>query len=155
MRLCELTAEEIAFLAAPVEAVDCLEVRLQRALEDTLRARLRGPVRLARMVAPAPTIAPAVPVWHVDPALAALWLTRRLGGHDDGGRAPFVPRSLFATLDAVLAERWLDTAGADLPGALAWQFAAGASHVSFGVALPRSGAGMTRWARQTIRGSAA
>lgn len=153
MKLLELTPAEIEFLAAPLAAPDALAARLDRALADTLGARLRCPVGIERIDAPA--VAAAAPQWQIDPTLAALWLARRLGGHYHGGQAPFVSTSLRAALDALLAERWLDGPQAECPVALAWRLTADGAQATLGLHLPRGGDAMNRWARQTIRRRAA
>lgn len=147
-RLAPLDADEIAFLSAPAVVEDDFPARLGTALAATLSARLRLPVALEVCHADAGATA-ARPAWHVDDALAMLWLARRLGGQDTGGRAPFVPKSLLTTLDAVLAERWLDRAGAG-PAALAWRLSAPGCEATLGLVLPRISHDMTRWARETI-----
>jgi hypothetical protein len=149
MQLQELTAEEIAFLAQPPATPDTrLQQTLTRRLAATLSARLRLPVRLHPQAAEAAGAA-VLPLWQPDAALAALWLTRRLGGQQVMGAASFVPRSLIHTLDAVLAECWLDVAEhAALPSALAWQLDAGGM---LALQLPHANNEMTRWAREVIR----
>ena len=152
MRLLELTPAEIAFLTAPVPASDGLPARLSRKLAATLSARLRLPVQALAQPAPEPVDAPAAPTWHPDAALAALWLTRRLGGRDVGDGRSFVPGSFVRSLDAVLAECWLDApAPATPPSALAWHITAGLTQATLAVQLPHSSTDMTRWAREVIR----
>lgn len=150
MKLLELTPAEVGFLAPPIAVPDGLAGRLDRALTDTLWARLRCPVRLERVDFPSLAVASVAPIWQIDPVLAALWLTRRLGGHYDAGQIPFVPVSLRATLDAVLAERWLDGPQAECPIALAWRLTADGAQATLGLHLPRGTGEMGRWARQTI-----
>jgi hypothetical protein len=115
MRLQELTSAERAFLTAPAAMPDGLSPRLTRKLAATLSARLRLPVKLALQPAVAPAAAPATPLWQPDAALAGLWLTRRLGGRRTMGAASFVPHTLIHTLDAALAESWLDEAAQTAP----------------------------------------
>ncbi len=146
--LAALSAEEIAFLSAPSQDADDFAARLTGALAATLSARLRLPVRLAAGVAGAGADT-AAPVWQIDGALSALWLARRLGGRIARGDAPFVPCGLQLTLDAVLAERWLDRPG-DVPAALAWQLIAEGGAARLALALPAASQDMTRWARETI-----
>jgi hypothetical protein len=68
------------------------------------------------------------------------------------GASAFVPGSLIRTLDAALAEGWLDGAGqAALPAALAWHIEAGVARASLAVQLPHSPTEMTRWAQGAIR----
>lgn len=148
MRLLELTPEEAAFLAT-AEAND-LSARLTRRLAATLAARLRLPLQLDMAFVEAPVAAPAQPLWQPDAAFATLWLTRRLGGQRLAGAACFVPSSLLHTLDAALAEAWLDGAAA-VPPALAWTLTCGLATASFAVHLPPSETDMTRWARGVIR----
>lgn len=151
MQLQELTPAEIAFLALPLADADDRQPRLTRRLAATLSARLRLPVRLS----PQPAVtaaAPATPLWQPDEALAALWLTRRLGGQHVMGGASFVPHSLIHMLDAALAECWLDVpASAALPPALAWQLDAGGTQAQLALQLPHATTEMTRWAREVIR----
>jgi len=152
MQLRELTPAEIAFLTASSPASDGLPARLTRKLAATLGARLRLPVRALAEPAPGPAEAPAMPAWQPDAALAALWLTLRLGGRDVTGATPFIPGSFVRTLDAVLAECWLDApAQATPPRALAWQITAGLTQAMLAVQLPHSSTDMTRWAREVIR----
>lgn len=148
MRLLELTPEETAFLTAPDAGV--LQARLTRRLAATLSARLRLPVQLATYFIPAPAVAPALPLWQPDAALATLWLVRRLGGQRPTGATPFVPPSLIHALDAVLAECWLD-ADVPLPAALAWQLTSSLGAVALSLQLPQSETEMTRWAREVVR----
>ncbi|OJW44576.1 MAG: hypothetical protein BGO60_05405 [Thiobacillus sp. 65-1059] len=152
MRLLELTPAEIAFLTAHPAEPEALQARLTRKLAATLGARLRLPVQVAAL-APADAAAggaPATPDWQPDAALAGLWLTRRLGGRRVEA-APFVPRSLLRTLDAMLAECWLDAAAPTLPPALAWRIAADPMPATLAVQLPSHTTDMTRWAREVIR----
>lgn len=159
MRLLELTPAEIAFLAAPPTASDSLQARLPGKLAATLSARLRLPVQAMaqpHMMVPAqaaatPLEAPASPAWQPDAALASLWLIRRLGGQRVMGATPFVPHTLIHTLDAVLAECWLDAPQASLPAALAWQITAAHTQATLAVQLPHHTIDMTRWARGVIR----
>lgn len=152
MRLHELTPAEMAFLTAPAAEPDGLSARLTRKLAATLSARLRLPVSLVLQPLAAAGNAPATPTWQPDAALATLWLTRRLGGQRVTGTTPFVPRTLINTLDAVLAESWLDGAGqAAQPAALAWQISADLTRATLAVQLPHPPTDMTRWARGVIR----
>ena len=153
MRLLELTPTEIAFLTASPAASDGLQARLTRKLAATLTARLRLPVQMTAMP---PTMlqaqAAAAPAWQPDAALATLWLTRRLGGQRVMGATSLVPRTLIHTLDAALAESWLDGAAqAGLPPALAWLVTAAHTQASLVVQLPHPTTDMTRWARGVIR----
>lgn len=149
MQLLDLSAEECAFLAGPAVAPSGLAPRLTRRLAATLSARLRMPVHATETGAPCPE-APG-PHWQPDEALAALWLTRRLGGRQVAGRAAGVPRGLLHTLDEVLAEAWLDAPVAALPPCLAWQIGAAATRSLLTLALPTDSRDMTRWAREVIR----
>ena len=152
MRLLELTPAEIAFLAAPPAGLDSLQARLTRKLAATLSARLRLPVQAMAMPADSPADASASPVWQPDAALASLWLVRRLGGQRVIGTTSFVPHTLIHTLDAMLAECWLDEAAhIDPPAALAWQLTAAHTQATLAVRLPRPTTDMTRWARGVIR----
>lgn len=152
MRLLELTPAEIAFLAAPAAASDSLQARLTRKLAATLSARLRLPVQAMAMPADAPADTPASPTWQPDAALASLWLIRRLGGQRVMGTTSFVPHTLIHTLDAALAECWLDAAAqASLPAAMAWQITAAHTQATLAVQLPHHTTDMTRWARGVIR----
>lgn len=151
MQLQTLTPAEIAFLAAPPAAADDGPQRLTRRLAATLSARLRLPLGLHLQSATS-TEAPATPLWQPDPALAALWLTRRLGGQHVMGAASFVPRSLIHALDGALAECWLEIAApAALPPALAWQLDADGTRAQLALQLPHTHNEMTRWAREAIR----
>jgi len=152
MRLLELTAAETAFLTAPAADPGDLQARLGRRLAATLSARLRLPVEARAMPIDAPAAAPAFPVWQPDDALASLWLTRRLGGQRVMGTTAFVPHTLIHTLDAALAECWLDEAAqTDPPAALAWQLTAAHTQATLAVRLPHTTTDMTRWARGVIR----
>jgi hypothetical protein len=152
MRLLELTPAETAFLTAPVAAPDHLQARLSRKLAATLSARLRLPVEAVAMPIDAPAAAPAFPTWQPDAAPASLWLTRRLGGQRVMGTTAFVPHNLIHTLDAALAECWLDAAAqATLPAVLAWQLTAAHTQATLAVRLPQHTTDMTRWARGVIR----
>lgn len=152
MQLLELTPAEIAFLTTPLPASDSLQPRLTRKLAATLSARLRLPVQALPEPAPERVEAPAAPTWQPDTALATLWLTRRLGGRDVVGSGSLVPGSFVRTLDAVLAECWLDApvSGA-LPRSLAWHVTTALTQATLAVALPHSSTDMTRWAREVIR----
>jgi hypothetical protein len=155
MRLLELTPAEIAFLAAPATASGSLQARLPRRLAATLSARLHLPVQAMAqppLIPAAPAAAPASPAWQPDAALASLWLIRRLGGQRVMGTTPFVPHTLIRTLDAVLAECWLDAAAqASVPAALAWQITAADTQATLALQLPHHTTDMTRWARGVIR----
>jgi len=155
MQLLPLTPDEIAYLTTPPVAADGLQTRLTRKLAATLTARLRLPVQamsMARTMVQAPSAAPATPAWQPDAALATLWLTRRLGGQRMQGSAPFVPQGLIQSLDAALAESWLDGAAlAALPPALAWHITTDLTQATLAVQLPHLTIDMTRWARGVIR----
>ena len=156
MQLLALTSAEIAFLTAPPvtaadAACDSLHTRLTRKLAATLTARLRLPVQAQPVATAAPEPAPPTPVWQPDAVLATLWLTRRLGGQHVTGVASFVPRSLLHTLDAALAECWLDAPAQTLPPALAWHIASDLAQARLAVQLPPHSTDMTRWAREIIR----
>jgi hypothetical protein len=153
MQLLELTSAEIAFLTSPPAAHDDSLLRcVTRKLALTLTARLRLPIQAVAHAADESTAVPATPVWRPDAALATLWLTRRLGGQRVVGVAPFVPHTLIHTLDAVLAESWLDTAArTTLPAAMAWQITAHSTRATLAVQLPHTAIEMTRWARGVIR----
>jgi len=152
MQLLQLTSAEIAFLTGPAAAPDALSARLTRKLATTLSARLRLPVELAARSVDAPADAPVFPRWQVDPALATLWLTRRLGGQRVMGASRFVPPTLIHTLDAALAESWLDAKSpAILSSAMAWQITAAATRATLAVQLPPQTLDMARWAREVIR----
>lgn len=156
MRLLELTPAEIAFLAAPPAASDSLQARLSRKLVATLSARLRQPIQamaMPHMMVQAPVAdAPAFPTWQPDAALASVWLIRRLGGQRVVGTISFVPHTLIHTLDAALAECWLDAAAqASLPAALAWQITASHTQATLVLRLPAHTTDMTRWARGVIQ----
>lgn len=151
MRFLDLSPAETAFLTSPFPAPDGFETRLSRKLAATLSARLRLSVSLEMQPAAAPVDAPQAPVWTPDGALADVWLTRRLGGQCAMSAASFVPRTLIATLDAALAESWLDAGAQGLPAALAWQITAGLAQASLAVQFPHQAMDMTRWARGAIR----
>jgi hypothetical protein len=154
MRLLELTPAEAAFLtpSSSAKSVDG-QARLTRKLAVTLTARLRLPVEATArtMAAEVSAVSPATPVWQPDAALATLWLTRRLGGRHVLGAASFVPQTLIRTLDAILAECWLDEGGSSLPAALAWHIAADSTQATLAMTLPLRATDMTRWAREVIR----
>jgi hypothetical protein len=151
MLLQPLNSEELAFLTAPREA-DSFSARLCRKLGATLAARLRVPLTLvAQPIEAARRV--ASPVWQADAALANLWLTRRLGGARVSGAAPFVPRGLIETLDATLAEIWLDGGGeVSTPPALHLDVTTPAVRASLVLQLLQDANDMTRWARGVIRG---
>ena len=152
MQLLELTPAEIAFLAPPSHVPDSLPARLTGKLAATLSARLRLSVQLTAHPVDAPAAAPATPHWLPDAALATLWLTRRLGGQRVMGATPFVPPTLIQTLDAALAESWLDAKGpATVPPAMAWHITANSARAMLAVQLPHHTIEMTRWAREVIR----
>jgi len=152
MKLLELTPAEIAFLSSPPSVPDEMQARLTRRLGAMLTARMHWPVHVQAQTGLAATDAAARPCWQPDPALATLWLTRRLGGQRVAGVASFVPRSLIQNLDEVLAECWLDVASpAALPPALAWHIEADSTHARLVVQLPRHSSDMTRWAREVIQ----
>jgi len=153
MQLLQLVPAEIAYLTTPPAASDVVSTRLTRKLVATLTARLHLPVQAVATAPPtAAAAAPAVPIWQPDAALATLWLTRRLGGQRMLGSAPFVPHGLIQTLDAALAESWLDGAAqAGLPPALAWHLTTNLTQATLAVQLPHTPIDMTRWARGVIR----
>jgi hypothetical protein len=152
MKLLDLTPAEIAFLSLPPAVHDDLPERLSRRLGAMLTARLHSPVRVQLQSGFASAETSPKPCWQADPALATLWLTRRLGGQRVEGVASFVPRSLTTSLDALLAECWLDAAApATFPLALAWRIDADSTQARLAVLLPRHPTDMTRWARETIR----
>ena len=150
--LLELTPAEVAFLTASHAQTDGLQVRLTRKLAATLTARLHLPVQAISQPADARVEPTAIPGWQPDAALATLWLTRRLGGQRVAGAASFVPHTLLHTLDAALAECWLDAPlEATLPAALAWRIASDSMQATLAVQLPHHTTDMTRWAREIIR----
>lgn len=152
MQMLELTQAEVAFLTTPpVAPDDALHTALTRKLAATLTARLRLPVRLVPHPPGVPADQPGVPLWQPDAALATLWLTRRLGGQRVSGTASFVPPSLLQTLDATLAECWLDRLWQALPVALAWTLTTERTQAMLAVQLPHTTTDMTRWARGVIR----
>lgn len=150
MQLLDLSPDEIASLSLPAAAAGALQQRLTRKLAATLAARLRLPVEMGEAAAAGDAV--PRPAWQPDAALATLWLTRRLGGRHVLGAAPRMPQMLIHTLDAVLAESWLDVpAQAVLPSALAWHLTCGRTQATLAVRLPHSSTDMTRWAREIIR----
>ncbi|MGK2951688.1 MAG: hypothetical protein ACSLEZ_04770 [Thiobacillus sp.] len=153
MQLLELTPAEVAFLTSPPAAHDDSLLRCAtRKLALTLTARLRLPIQAMAHAAEASTDVPATPIWRPDAALATLWLTRRLGGQRVVGAASFVPHTLIRSLDAVLAESWLDTAAQNtLPATMAWHITANFTQAMLAVQLPHTATEMTRWARGVIR----
>lgn len=151
MLLLELSAEECAFLTQPAAAPAALAARLTRRLAATLSARLRCAVHATETATERSDCAVRDPLWQPDDALGALWLTRRLGGRHVGGQPARMPAGLLQTLDAVLAEAWLDAPGAATPPRLAWQIQCEATRSLLTVALPPDSHHMTRWAREVIR----
>lgn len=150
MQLQPLSPDELAFLTAPRDA-DSFSARLCRKLGATLAARLRVPLTLAARPADAVGRVTA-PAWQADASLANLWLTRRLGGGRISGTAPFVPRSLIETLDATLAEIWLDGGGqVSTSPTLHLDIATQTLRASLVLQLPHDANDMTRWARGVIR----
>jgi hypothetical protein len=156
MKLLELTEEEHAWLAAPLQGGVGLAAHLERALADTLCARLRCTVGLEPLAAHTAVLAPAAPVWRIDDALAALWLARRLGGRFTGGRVPFLSAGLQATLDTMLAERWFDQPdAAPMPATFAWRIIADGAVATLGLELPRDARMMASWAQRIVTGATA
>jgi hypothetical protein len=151
MQLLQLTAAEIAYLNTPAAATDGMQARLTRRLAAILTARLRLPVEAIALPGSPTADSASTPVWQLDAALATLWLTRRLGGQRVLGATPFVPHGLSRTLDAALAESWLDDPAQALPAALAWQLSTDLTQATLAVQLPHSTTDMTRWARGVIR----
>lgn len=151
MRFLDVSPAEIAFLTTPFPVPDGFGTRLTRKLAATLSARLRLPASFEMQPAADPVDAPQAPVWIPDGALADVWLTRRLGGRCAMGATSFVPRTLIDTLDAALAESWLDAGAQDLPPALVWKITAGLVQASLAVQFPHRATDMTRWARGVIR----
>ena len=151
MQLLALTPAEIAFLGAPATEPDGLGARLTRKLALTLTARLQLPVQAHIHPATGFDPAPGTPSWQPDAALATLWLARRLGGQRVTGTASFVPKSLLLTLDAALAECWLDAPATRMPLALAWQFTTELGSANLAVQLPLQPTDMTRWAQEVIQ----
>jgi hypothetical protein len=152
--LLELTPAETAFLTTSAGGAEAFQARLSRRLAATLTARLRLPVRATPQPAAASEGTPATPAWQPDAALCGVWLTRRLGGQHLMGSASaaFVPHTLIRTLDAVLAESWLDApTPAALPPALAWRLATDFMQATLAVQLPHPPTDMTRWAQGVIR----
>lgn len=160
MSLLALSPEEQAFLASPGHAYTThpapasgtdFAARLERRIVQTLHARLRVPLQLVPCERTAATV--SRPHWQVGSALAGLWLSARLGGGAGTagrqGESDYVPPALLRTLDAVLAECWLD-APAVLPAGLAWRFAASPLYPVLALDLPASTADMQHWARETI-----
>jgi hypothetical protein len=152
MQLLALTPEEIAYLGAPVAEPDGLDARLTRKLAQTLTARLHLPVQVYVRAADGIDPAPGLPSWQPDTALATLWLTRRLGGQRvTGAAATFVPKGLLLSLDAALAECWLDAPASSMPSALAWRIITVLGQACLAVRLPLQTSDMTRWAREVIQ----
>ena len=152
MQLLTLTPAEIAFLSAPAAAPDNLCARFTRKLAMTLTARPRLPVQVRIDTAPTGfDPAPGTPIWQPDSALSTLWLARRLGGQRVTGATSFVPKSLLLTLDAALAECWLDAHATTMPRALAWQLNTPLTEARLVVQLPLQATDMTRWAREVIQ----
>ena len=152
MQLLELTSAEVTFLTAPSAAPNSLQMQLTRKLAATMTARLRLPVQVVAHAAAMPADVPVTPIWQPDAALATLWLTRRLGGQRVTGTTPFVPPTLIHTLDATLAECWLDAAAQTvLPAAMAWAITTDLAQAMLVVQLPHHTIDMTRWARGVIR----
>lgn len=152
MQLLALTPVEIAYLSAPDLMPDGLHPRFSAKLAATLTACLRLPVQaLTLSVTTQFDAGSATPRWQPDVALSTLWLVRRLGGQRVTGAASFVPKSLLLTLNAALAECWLDAPAPSLPPALAWQIHTPLGGASLAVQLPLQPSDMTRWAREVIQ----
>ena len=152
MQLLELTPAELAFLKTAPVATAHSPQRLTHHLASVLTARLRLPVTLHAVLATEPAHAQSTPVWLPDAALANLWLTRRLGGKQVSGVAPFVPHTLIQTLNEVLAECWLDGRVLDaLPTAFAWHLTADLTQARLAVQLPYHLSDMMNWARGVIK----
>ncbi len=150
MQLLELTREEQIFLATP-QSRDAFQARLTQRLALTLTARLHTPVSARDVDALAGSEPPTAPRWQPDSALSTIWLTCRLGGQRVSGTAPFVPRDLLHTLDALLAESWLDAASAAYSTGLAWQLQIRQHSAALQLALPAEASVMTLWAREVLR----
>lgn len=157
MQWLELSPEEVAFFAAPAEAgANVFATRLALRLTRTLSARLRVPVAFEARTPTQSQERPGAPVWQVDARLANVWLTRRLGGRQalegvDASNHAVVPHSCIHTLNAVLAESWLDAPEATLAAAFAWEVTAAATRGTLALRLPHDTKDMTRWAREVIR----
>lgn len=152
MQLLSLTPAEIAFLSVPDAMPEGLHARFSQKLAATLTASLRVPVRAyPQDAATRFDSAPGLPGWQPDGALSTLWLVRRLGGKRISGVASFVPRSLLQTLNAALAECWLDAPVPALPAALAWQISSPLGEAGLVLQLPLQPPTMTRWAREVIQ----
>lgn len=152
MQLLALTPAEIACLSAPAAEPDQLSGRFTRKLALTLTARLHLPVQVhVHSVPSGVDPAPGSPSWQPDTALSTLWLARRLGGQRVTGAASFVPKRLLLTLDAALAECWLDAPATRMPPALAWQITTALGQANLAVQLPLQPTDMTRWAREVIQ----
>lgn len=153
MQLLALTPAEIAYLGAPAGVPDPLCVRFTRKLAQTLTARLQMTVQAhASTVTAGVETSPGLPYWQPDGMLATLWLTRRLGGQRmTGNAAAFLPKSLLLTLDAALAECWLDAPAINPPPALAWHFETPLGAAALSLQLPVESTVMTRWAREVIQ----
>jgi hypothetical protein len=151
MQLLPLTPAELAYLGALVAEPDGLDARLTRKLALTLSARLHLPVQVHMDAATGCDPAPGTPKWQPDTALATLWLARRLGGQRVAGVATFVPKGLLQTLDAALAECWLDAPAPNMPPARAWRITTELGSANLAVQLPLQTNDMTRWAREVIR----
>lgn len=151
MQLLELTPVELAFLNAAPAATAHTQQRLTHHLASVLTARLRLPVTLHEVLTPEPAHALSTPVWLPDAVLASLWLTRRLGGKQVSGVAPFVSHTLIQTLNEVLAECWLDGRIPNaLPTALSWHLTADHMQARLAVQFPHHLSDMMNWARGVI-----
>lgn len=152
MQLLALTPAEIAYLSAPDLMPDSLHARFTAKLAATLTACLRLPVQAyVQPATPQFDAGSGIPGWQPDVALATLWLVRRLGGQRVTGAASFVPKGLLLTLNAALAECWLDAPVITLPPALAWQIRTPLGEASLSLQLPLYPTDMTRWAREVIQ----
>lgn len=156
MKLLDLSPEERAFLTGePVigrRRTDWVEGVGQQ-IAALLRARLRLAVQLTTLHAePSAEAATMTPVWQIDAALAACWVTRRLGGHSVSGSAPFVPQALRALLDQALAEAWLGAQPPVVLGAqLVWRVQLAGSEARLGVQVPAQSGDFMQWAQGVMR----
>lgn len=153
MQLHELDPEERAFLEAHGGDASAFARRLGQRLAAALTARLRMPIEVRPDAPPAPLEAGWEPVWRPDGNLASLWLTRRLGGGRVVGQAGFVPRSLVDTLDALLAECWIEDgdAAAGPQRAWAWSLTAAAFESRLELLGADRPGDMARWAQGVMR----
>ena len=153
MQLLELSDAERGFFDAHARAEPDFAGHFTARLAATLKARLRAAVVVEATQVDTPHDAGAVPVWRPDTGLASIWLTYRLGGKRVVGTTHFIPGSLIAMLDHLLAECWVECGPAHEPPHRAWAWrltvdGRPAQLALFGTERPRD---MARWVQGVLQ----